>query len=63
MKRKTVSRIFGAISVAALFLAIGTVGLADMGELHFVRLIGSVIVFILAEAVWLITREDDDDTE
>lgn len=60
MKLKAINRVSGVICAASLLFAIGTVGLADMGELHIGRLVGSVIVFILSEVVWLITREAEE---
>lgn len=54
---KVIRRISGAVFALSLFLAWGTVGLADMGELHVGRLVGLVAVCVLSGAAWLMAKE------
>lgn len=58
---KTISRISGAVFAISLFWTWGTIGLADMGEWHPVRLMIAFGITFLAGAVWLLSRGDDDE--
>ena len=54
---KVIRRISGAVCALSAFWAWGTVGLADMGELHVGRLVGLVAVCVLSGAAWLMAKE------
>ena len=56
---KTIKRISGAVFALSLFWAWGTVGLADMGELHTGRLIGLVVVCAVSGIVWVLNNDTD----